>query len=42
MRKEGAGAGTWEDFPEDYDLWLRWPEAEVRMEKLASTPSGLE
>ena len=23
------------DFPEDYDLWLRWLEAGVRMEKLA-------
>lgn len=25
------------DFPEDYDLWLRWLEAGVRMEKLATT-----
>lgn len=25
------------DFPEDYDLWLRWLEAGVRMEKLPAT-----
>ena len=25
------------DFPEDYDLWLRWLEAGVRMDKLAAT-----
>jgi glycosyltransferase involved in cell wall biosynthesis len=25
------------DFPEDYELWLRWLEAGVRMEKLAET-----
>lgn len=33
-----AGGGYAEgDFPEDYDLWLRWLEAGVRMEKLATT-----
>ena len=25
------------DFPEDYDLWLRWLEAGVRMDKLPDT-----
>jgi len=31
------GAYRQGDFPEDYELWLRWLEAGVRMEKLADT-----
>jgi glycosyltransferase involved in cell wall biosynthesis len=37
FRREIAGAlGAWRrgNFPEDYDLWLRWLEGGVRMEKV--------
>jgi glycosyltransferase involved in cell wall biosynthesis len=33
---ERHGAYADGDFPEDYELWLRWLEAGVRMEKLAA------
>lgn len=35
MVAERCGAYAQGDFPEDYELWLRWLEAGVRMEKLA-------
>jgi glycosyltransferase involved in cell wall biosynthesis len=34
---ERLGAYREGDFPEDYELWLRWLEAGVRMEKLPET-----
>jgi len=40
FRHELAGRfGAWRsgDFPEDYELWLRWLEAGVRMEKVSET-----